>query len=397
MLNRLQRIGQRLLTGKLLVVGTAVAIMLTLSLVLWDSSLALEGDPTLIPTPAQVLEPTPEPAPQPEPTPEPAPQPEPTPVPTPQPEPTPVPTPQPEPTPVPTPQPEPTPEPTPQPEPTPVPTPQPVPTPEPTPQPEPTPEPTPQPEPTPEPTPQPEPTPEPTAQPEPTPEPTPLPVPTPAPTASPQPSGTFQVSISASPANPVAGQTATLTASVSNAPAGANLSYSWQLQAGSEWISFGGGTTFRYRAYEAETWSFRVVVSAGSGASATSSAQTVTWADSESEDEPTPTLEASQPPAFSSAPSQFDFDRGEDIGTQTLPEAAGGGGGFTYSLSPALPAGLSFDPASRALTGTPTEIGRHTMVYTATDANGLAVSVSFDIIILGTALSTNPTITLTVS
>ena len=243
--------------------------------------------------------------------------------------------------------------------------------------------------------------------------------------ASPQLSGPMQVSVSVSPANPEAGETAVMTASVSNAPAGASLSYSWQLLAGSEWVSFGGGSTFRYRAYKKETWSFRVVVTAGS--STASSSVTVTWTAPEPTPtptpEPTPTpsdqsqqspksvdpsgtptpepgsdqaSELSQPLTFSSAPSQFDFNLNEDIGTETLPEATGGAGGFTYSLS-GLPAGLSFDAASRALTGTPTQIGTHPVIYTATDANGLETGVSFNIVVFGTALSTNATISLSVS
>ncbi|MDE2868042.1 MAG: fibronectin type III domain-containing protein, partial [Chloroflexota bacterium] len=91
------------------------------------------------------------------------------------------------------------------------------------------------------------------------------------------------------------------------------------------------------------------------------------------------------PPYFPAVTNRYDFDKGEDIGTQTLPEAAGGAGGFTYSLSPDLPDGLSFDPASRALTGAPTEGGEHTMIYTATDADGTQIGVSFQIAILSTA------------
>ena len=83
--------------------------------------------------------------------------------------------------------------------------------------------------------------------------------------------------------------------------------------------------------------------------------------------------------------SRFEFDKDTDIGTQTLPEAAGGAGGFTYTLSPDLPAGLSFDPASRALTGTPSEGGEHSMTYTATDADGAQVGLSFQIAIRATA------------
>ena len=42
------------------------------------------------------------------------------------------------------------------------------------------------------------------------------------------------------------------------------------------------------------------------------------------------------------------------ISTLTLPPATGGNGTLTYSLAPALPNGLSFDPGNRQITGTPT-------------------------------------------
>ena len=42
------------------------------------------------------------------------------------------------------------------------------------------------------------------------------------------------------------------------------------------------------------------------------------------------------------------------ISTLTLPPATGGNGTLTYSLAPALPDGLSFDPGNRQITGTPT-------------------------------------------
>ncbi|MCY3913002.1 MAG: fibronectin type III domain-containing protein, partial [Chloroflexi bacterium] len=54
-----------------------------------------------------------------------------------------------------------------------------------------------------------------------------------------------------------------------------------------------------------------------------------------------------------------------------------------------MPAGLSFDPASRNLTGTPGERGEHSMTYTATDANGAQIAVSFQIVIRATALQVN--------
>ncbi len=102
--------------------------------------------------------------------------------------------------------------------------------------------------------------------------------------------------------------------------------------------------------------------------------------------EPAPEVEV--PPYFPAAASRYTFTQDEDIGTVTLPEAAGGAGGFTYGLAPTLPEGLSFDSAGRSLTGTPAEAGDHAMTYTATDSDGTQVGVSFTIAILGTAAQT---------
>ena len=94
---------------------------------------------------------------------------------------------------------------------------------------------------------------------------------------------------------------------------------------------------------------------------------------------------AELPPHFPAVSSQYVFAQDQDIGTQTLPAAAGGAGGFTYSLSPDLPAGLAFAPATRTITGTPTAAGEYALTYTATDAAGVQASMSFTIAILGTA------------
>ena len=67
---------------------------------------------------------------------------------------------------------------------------------------------------------------------------------------------------------------------------------------------------------------------------------------------------------------------GEPIEALTFPEASGGDGALTYSLSPAVP-GLSFDPAERQLTGTPTEIANYDMTYSAADADGDAATLTF--------------------
>ncbi|MCY3596449.1 MAG: PKD domain-containing protein, partial [Rhodospirillales bacterium] len=62
---------------------------------------------------------------------------------------------------------------------------------------------------------------------------------------------------------------------------------------------------------------------------------------------------------------------GEAMETMGLPEATGGNGALTYSLTsvPAGLAGLSFDPATRRLSGTPTEEGSYVFTYRAEDAD----------------------------
>ena len=75
----------------------------------------------------------------------------------------------------------------------------------------------------------------------------------------------------------------------------------------------------------------------------------------------------------------------------TLPEATGGTGTITYSLSPTLPAGVTFTSASRVLAGTPT--GRFTsatFTYTATDGNSDTVELTFTIVVTAVAITFNP-------
>ena len=63
------------------------------------------------------------------------------------------------------------------------------------------------------------------------------------------------------------------------------------------------------------------------------------------------------------------YTTGAAIETLTLPAASGGDGEFTYSLSPEVP-GLSFDVATREVTGTPSETGVYLMTYRVRDASG---------------------------
>ena len=68
------------------------------------------------------------------------------------------------------------------------------------------------------------------------------------------------------------------------------------------------------------------------------------------------------------------------IADLVLPEASGGDGDLTYSVS-ALPAGLEFDAATRTLGGTPTAAsdGAVAVTYTVTDANSATATLTFTI------------------
>ena len=65
----------------------------------------------------------------------------------------------------------------------------------------------------------------------------------------------------------------------------------------------------------------------------------------------------------------------------TLPAATGGDGALTYTLTPAIP-GLTLNPTSRVLTGTPTAAATtaaHT--YTATDSDDDTVTLTFNVVV----------------
>ncbi len=71
------------------------------------------------------------------------------------------------------------------------------------------------------------------------------------------------------------------------------------------------------------------------------------------------------------------WHKDDAVTTLTLPAATGGNGTTTYALSPALPAGLSFDAGARTITGTPTVTSAQaTYRYTATDGTD-TVMLSF--------------------
>ena len=75
------------------------------------------------------------------------------------------------------------------------------------------------------------------------------------------------------------------------------------------------------------------------------------------------------------------YRTGTAIDALTLPEATGGDGTLTYSLSPNVP-GLSFNGGTRELSGTPSEAGTYAMTYTVTDADGDTDTLSFNITVV---------------
>ena len=69
---------------------------------------------------------------------------------------------------------------------------------------------------------------------------------------------------------------------------------------------------------------------------------------------------------------------GTAVSAMELPAASGGEGDITYSVSE-LPAGLTFDAATRTVSGTPEAEGTTEVTYTATDGAGATVTLTFSI------------------
>ena len=95
------------------------------------------------------------------------------------------------------------------------------------------------------------------------------------------------------------------------------------------------------------------------------------------------TVEANTAPVFAAGASIDDqsYIANSPITALALPQATGGNGTITYTLTPAIP-GLTLNPTSRVLTGTPTTAAtsaQHT--YTATDTDDDSVTLTFDIVV----------------
>ena len=92
------------------------------------------------------------------------------------------------------------------------------------------------------------------------------------------------------------------------------------------------------------------------------------------------------------------YVRDAPIAPLTLPAVTGGQGNVSYALSGTLPAGLTFDAATRVLTGTPTELqSAVSYTYTATAGN-ITATLTFTIAVerdtLPTFVNEDPTIQL---
>src|SRR5690606_21331462 len=67
---------------------------------------------------------------------------------------------------------------------------------------------------------------------------------------------------------------------------------------------------------------------------------------------------------------------------QTLPAATGGTGPYTYA-APTLPPGLTFDPLTRKISGTPTQSGLFTIPVTVTDKDGTKITTNYSVRVIG--------------
>ena len=86
---------------------------------------------------------------------------------------------------------------------------------------------------------------------------------------------------------------------------------------------------------------------------------------------------------------------GAAITPLALPEASGGTGNLTYTLTPALPSDLSFDADNRMVTGTPrtasTTATMHTYTVTDSAVSSLTASLTFTVSVAAAAVAGAPT------
>ena len=74
------------------------------------------------------------------------------------------------------------------------------------------------------------------------------------------------------------------------------------------------------------------------------------------------------------------YSEGTSINPVYFPQGFGGVPPYVYSLS-GVPPGLTFDPATRTLSGTPTAAGTYTITYQITDASGGSIAVPMSVVV----------------
>ena len=87
-------------------------------------------------------------------------------------------------------------------------------------------------------------------------------------------------------------------------------------------------------------------------------------------------------PTFSGTVADQTVTEGEVMTPLVLPAGSGGDGELSYSLSPAVP-GLTFDAATRTLSGTPTEAEDYALTYRVADSDGDADELTFTVTVEG--------------
>ena len=173
------------------------------------------------------------------------------------------------------------------------------------------------------------------------------------------------------------GATATLDGSASSDVAGGTLTYSWTAPAGITLSSLTAAKpTFTLPA-DAARLTFSLVVNDGT-VDSTADTVVVNVLDSK--------------PSFGSSTAIADqaYIKGK-AASLTLPQATGGNGTLTYSLTGTLPRGLEFDASSRTLSGTPEQVVVSTsLTYSVSDSDNDSASLDFSVSVRS---PTAPTIT----
>ena len=145
---------------------------------------------------------------------------------------------------------------------------------------------------------------------------------------------------------------------------GGNGPLSYSLASAVPGLTFAAATrTLSGTPTTAGSYNVEYKVEDGDANTAASDAATLTFAITVQEPLPPDTA-----PAFAVAVADQTYTEGEAISPLTLPEASGGNGTLSYSLTPTVP-GLTFAATTRTLSGTPTAADTYDMTYQVADAD----------------------------